>query len=52
MSSEEEKILPENMEHKKKGGVIKAIYKLLTLGGLLIIVYKALQKQKAGQKKK
>jgi len=41
----------EGEKTKKKSGVVKAIFKLLTLGGLLIIVFKALQKQKGNQDK-
>ena len=38
-------------EKKKKGGVLKIIFKLITLGGLLAVLYKALQKQKDNQEK-
>jgi len=39
-----------NQEKKKKGGVTKAIFKLLTLGGLLVIIHKAISKNKESQK--
>ena len=42
----------ENQKHKKhKSGVVKAIFKLLTLGGLLVIVFRSFQKQKENQDK-
>ncbi|HLC64064.1 MAG TPA: hypothetical protein VJK25_01785 [Patescibacteria group bacterium] len=40
------------MGHHKKGGFLKAILKLITLGGLLVVLYKALQQSKEDQGKK
>jgi len=39
------------MSHKK-GGLLKHFFKLITLGGLLVIIYKALQKSKGEAEKK
>lgn len=31
---------------KKHGGLLKIIFKLITLGGILVVIYKALQKNR------
>jgi len=38
--------MSEEKKEKKKPGLIKILFKLITLGGLLVIIYKALQKNK------
>jgi len=41
-----------NQEKKKKSGLFKILFKIITLGGLLLIVFKYFQKQGKGTEDK